>query len=200
MRGKGRVSGLAGLRGLISRLWEGIVTRRRIPARGLRSRGTYQEWALFLGIGALVLAGCGDGKPEPTPTPTTYDKLAIQVPSPSPTPTPSPAPTAEPTPVPTPAPTVHSGSVADRIRAAWPGSAATAEQAVRVAACESNLKPHTWNRHGSGASGLFQFKAGTYARVGGSPPAANDSVEEQTYRAWRLYQRTGWREWVCKPW
>lgn len=105
------------------------------------------------------------------------------------------------TPSPTPPPSPRPQTVPDRIRAAWPGN--NPEAAVSVARCETagTFDPTIYNFAGSGANGLFQFKNGTYARVGGNPPAANDSVEEQTRRAWELYQQSGWSEWaaVCRP-
>lgn len=100
------------------------------------------------------------------------------------TPAPAPAPRARPAPA----------SVSERVAAAWPGDDT---KALRVVACESNFVPSARSRSGR-YTGLWQFDRPTWASVGGSGEAGSASVEEQTRRAWTLYQRAGWGPWpVC---
>jgi hypothetical protein len=83
------------------------------------------------------------------------------------------------------------GTVAQRVAAAWPGDD---RDALRVVGCESGFEQGA--RSGSGRySGLFQFDQRTWQAVGGTGPPAEASVEEQTRRAWRLYQQRGWAPW-----
>lgn len=64
-----------------------------------------------------------------------------------------------------------------------------------LARCESGNDVHS--RDGS-YHGLYQFLLGTWASVGGSGDPADATVQEQTYRAWVLYQRAGRSPWpVC---
>lgn len=98
-----------------------------------------------------------------------------------------------PTPDPTPAPTPQPRTVPERIAAAWPGDDSVA---LAVTDCETGgtYSPTAYNPAGP-YYGLWQFDRRTWRSVGGlgSPSAA--SVEEQTRRAWTLYQRRGWAPW-----
>jgi hypothetical protein len=96
-----------------------------------------------------------------------------------------------------PAPRVASGgSVASQIKAVFgPYSA----QALRVATCESGLNPNAVNRS-SGASGVFQFLASSWATTsyaGYSRFNASANIKA----AYEVFVRDGhsWREWSCKP-
>jgi Transglycosylase-like domain len=71
--------------------------------------------------------------------------------------------------------------------------------ALNVARCESGLNPNAYNRS-SGASGLFQFLASTWAGTsyaGQSPFNASANI----HAAYQVFTRDGysWREWTCKP-
>ena len=83
------------------------------------------------------------------------------------------------------------------------GHGTLGDQAVRVAQCESELRPSALNRS-SGASGLFQvmgrYHASRFEQVTGEPfydgrfnPDANAQFAAD------LYRRQGWHPWVCKP-
>lgn len=64
-----------------------------------------------------------------------------------------------------------------------------------LASCESGNNPHSID---GPFHGLYQFMLDTWRSVGGSGDPANASVQEQTYRAWLLYQRDGRSPWpVC---
>lgn len=96
-----------------------------------------------------------------------------------------------------PAPRVTSGgSVANQIKAVFgPYSG----QALRVATCESGLNPNAVNRS-SGASGVFQFLASSWATTsyaGYSRFNASANINA----AHQVFVRDGysWREWSCKP-
>lgn len=60
-----------------------------------------------------------------------------------------------------------------------------------LARCESGNNP----RAGGMYRGLYQFHPSTWRSVGGSGDPADASVQEQTYRAWVLYQRSGRSPW-----
>lgn len=111
---------------------------------------------------------------------------------PTPAPTPVPAPVSKPVSKPA---HYSPGSVQDRIVAAWPGDD---RKALSVVRCETGgtFNPAIVSKSGK-YHGLYQFDAQTYASVGGNWPASKDSVEEQTKRAWMLYQRRGWQPWSC---
>jgi len=105
---------------------------------------------------------------------------------------------------PPPAPPVASrvdpasvGPMQDLIRQAFAplGSGAQA-WALRIAMCESQYNPYAVNRS-SGASGLFQFLASTWA---GTPQHASspfDPAANAQAAAW-LYQRYGAGQWQCR--
>lgn len=74
-----------------------------------------------------------------------------------------------------------------------------ASQALRVAQCESSLNPSATNSS-SGAAGVFQFMASTWA--------GTSYAGYSRYNAWaninaahQVFVRDGysWREWSCKP-
>lgn len=95
-----------------------------------------------------------------------------------------------------PAPAPSSGSVASQILAVF---GPYGGQALRVATCESSLNPNAYNRS-SGASGVFQFLASTWATTsyaGYSPFNASANINA----AHQVFVRDGysWREWTCQP-
>lgn len=66
-----------------------------------------------------------------------------------------------------------------------------------VAGCESGHDPQAVDPSGT-YYGLFQFDLGTWASVGGSGNPAQASVEEQYFRAQKLYDSRGSSPWpVC---
>ena len=77
------------------------------------------------------------------------------------------------------------------------------DQAIRVARCESELKPTARNPR-SGAAGLFQlmrqYHAEAFQRLTGVSFDAgwSDPYLNSLYAA-DLYGRKGWQPWVCKP-
>ncbi len=83
----------------------------------------------------------------------------------------------------------------DVIRGAF---GAEADQAIRVAACESGLNPNAYNP--SGATGLFQIMPGTWARTS-QAGASPYSAQANALAAHEIFVRDGhsWREWTCKP-
>ena len=104
--------------------------------------------------------------PEPAPTPA---------PTAAPTPTPTPAPTPVPTPAPTPPPTAQpvaipapaGGDIGGIIRAAAAQYGVDGEWMVRIAQCESGLRPNAYNPSGP-YYGLFQFAMSTFRANGGT--------------------------------
>jgi Transglycosylase SLT domain len=119
-------------------------------------------------------------------------------PPPTPTPTPTPAPTRTPAPKPRPAPrpvVFHAtGAVADIIRAAAAKWGADPNQLLRVASCESGLNPNSYNSR-SGATGLFQFKPGTfYAHGGHNIWGAADQADVAAH----MFSQGLAHEWSCK--
>jgi len=107
------------------------------------------------------------------------------------TPPPPPAP-------PVAAPAAANGDIRALILAAWaPLGSGTASWAVRLAQCESGLNPYAVNRS-SGAAGLFQFLATTWAGTpwrGQSPFDPNANAQAA---AW-LYAKYGAGQWSCHP-
>lgn len=91
---------------------------------------------------------------------------------------------------------ISGGSVQNIIRQVF-GS--YANQALRVAQCESGFNPFATNPSSS-ASGVFQFLRSTWAGT----PYANRSVfdaDANVRAAYWLFVQDGysWREWVCRP-
>lgn len=110
----------------------------------------------------------------------------------------TPIPTAKPTPVPTAAPVAavseYTGSVPERIAAAWPGDDA---KVLRVVKCESNFNPAAVSKSGK-YRGLLQADASFWKSYGGlqyAPSADKASVEGQMAVMWRGYQARGWSPW-----
>jgi hypothetical protein len=65
-----------------------------------------------------------------------------------------------------------------------------------LARCESGGNPRT--NTGNGFYGLYQFDLQTWRGVGGKGLPSDASAQEQTYRAWLLYQDRGRKPWpVC---
>ena len=68
-----------------------------------------------------------------------------------------------------------------------------------LARCESGGRPNAVSASGK-YRGMYQFSTSTWASVGGSGDPAAASAEEQTYRAQKLYQRSGAGQWPhCGP-
>jgi uncharacterized protein YabE (DUF348 family) len=65
-----------------------------------------------------------------------------------------------------------------------------------LAQCESGGRPNAVSASGT-YRGLYQFSYATWAGVGGTGDPAAASVQEQTYRAQLLYQRSGAGQWGC---
>jgi hypothetical protein len=97
-----------------------------------------------------------------------------------------------------PVPAAANGDIRALILAAWaPLGSGTASWAVRLAQCESGLNPYAVNRS-SGAAGLFQFLATTWAGTpwrGQSPFDPNANAQAA---AW-LYAKYGAGQWSCHP-
>lgn len=86
----------------------------------------------------------------------------------------------------------YSGSVRDRVLAAWPGDDVWAERTVR---CESNFNP---NESYGQYEGLWQFGRWAQNRDGEGSPIGQ-SPEHQTMRAWNLLVAAGSSQWECSP-
>ena len=111
----------------------------------------------------IVLADAAVDHPE------ALRDIPADPPSPAPTQAPAPPPAPKPLPPPAPRPVAIAPSqqaVAAIIRAAAAKWGANADQMLRVAMCESHLDPNSYNAS-SGATGLFQFKPGTFSGHGG---------------------------------
>lgn len=95
--------------------------------------------------------------------------------------------TPQPTQEPQRAPT---GSVQQRIAAAWPGNDAAV---LKVVSCETGgtFNPNIKSKSGK-YWGLFQADPAFRKTYGYGP-----SVEQQTAMAWRAFQVRGWRPWTC---
>lgn len=72
-----------------------------------------------------------------------------------------------------------------------------ADQAIRVAECESGLNPEAYNP--SGAAGLFQIMPGTWVRTSQGSASRYDA-HANAVAAHEIFVRDGhsWREWVCQ--
>jgi soluble lytic murein transglycosylase-like protein len=85
------------------------------------------------------------------------------------------------------------------IRAAAAQYGVNAERAVRIASCESSLRP--WATSPGGHMGLFQWSAATWrwasvqAGYGGASPY--DPVASAMTAAWLMGQG-GWHHWSCR--
>jgi uncharacterized protein YabE (DUF348 family) len=86
------------------------------------------------------------------------------------------------------------------IRDAAAAQGANADQLVRVAYCESRFNPGAYNAS-SGASGLFQFLASTWAansvRAGYAGASVFDPVASANVAAW-MFARGQAGQWVCR--
>jgi LysM repeat protein len=73
-----------------------------------------------------------------------------------------------------------------------------AEQAKRVAMCESTMNPNATNP--SGASGLFQVMPSTFASTSQAGKSVYDPAAN-IQAAYEVFSRDGfsWNEWVCQP-
>jgi LysM repeat protein len=73
-----------------------------------------------------------------------------------------------------------------------------AEQAKRVAMCESTMNPNAQNP--SGASGLFQILPSTFASTSQAGKSVYDPAAN-IQAAYEVFSRDGfsWSEWVCQP-
>jgi transglycosylase-like protein with SLT domain len=107
---------------------------------------------------------------------------------------------APPPSAPAPAPGIVGGSASAIqqiiLDAFAPLGSAVQQWALRVAKCESNYNPYAVNRS-SGASGLFQFLAPTWAGTPQRAQSVFDPVANAQAAAW-LYQRYGPSQWSCK--
>ena len=140
------------------------------------------------------------GPPAPAPA------LAAPVPPPPPPPLAPPAPPAPPpvqapeaAPEPAPEPVPVSGSsVEDAIRANFGD---VADQAIRVARCESGLDP-TAVSPGGGNWGLFQINSvhrGSFESVTGRPWSdVVDPDANAAFAAWLYQSSGGWGPWGCR--
>ena len=76
-----------------------------------------------------------------------------------------------------------------------------ADQATRVAQCESGLNPAAVSG-GGGNWGLFQINrvhAGQFQSVTGQPwSAVSDPYANAQYAAWLYNNSGGWRPWACR--
>ena len=88
------------------------------------------------------------------------------------------------------------GSVQDQIRAVFGGYA---NAALAVAACESGDNPRAYNAS-SGASGVFQFLASTWATTSYAGYSRFDAWAN-IHAAYQVFSRDGhsWHEWQCQP-
>jgi G5 domain/Transglycosylase SLT domain len=93
-----------------------------------------------------------------------------------------------------------SGDIAGIIRAAAAKYGADETQLLRVAYCESRYNPNAYNAS-SGASGLFQFLAGTWAvnsiRAGYAGAGVFDPVANANTAAYMFANQQA-RQWACK--
>lgn len=90
------------------------------------------------------------------------------------------------------------GTIESMIRARWAGTG-QADVAVRVARCESTLRPDARhrNRNGTVDWGVFQLNdGGTLQALGLTRQEALDP-EANIDAAYRLWRRYGWRRWAC---
>lgn len=116
--------------------------------------------------------------------------------APAPPPPPRPAAPKPPAPKPRLVSVVVPASRADIagiIRAAAARHGANADQMLRVAMCESGLNPNAQNR--SGASGLFQFKPGTFYGHGGHN--IWDPYDQADVAA-RMFSQGLASQWTCR--
>ncbi|MGH7686056.1 MAG: transglycosylase SLT domain-containing protein [Candidatus Dormibacteria bacterium] len=116
---------------------------------------------------------------DPVSLPVHANLFQLRLKTPSPTPAPKPVPTPAPTPVPTAAPTPQhttqqvvvpapaGGDIVGIIQAAAAQYGVSGDWMVRIAQCESGLRPNAYNPSGP-YYGLFQFAMSTFRANGGT--------------------------------
>lgn len=171
---------------------------------------------LGIALSAILFGGDGAGPAPPPqatvsgyilPTPTERPTSA-PTPAPSPTspltpiptltPAPLPSPQPQTAPLPLPAPTIAPGVVSDAILAVWTPAVgeAIAAEAVRVADCESRLRPDAVNGH---HYGLFQISAPIHAwKFPDFWTAWSDPVRNAEMALYIFNQNGGWGPWSCR--
>lgn len=127
-------------------------------------------------------------------------ELRPRAPLPSPTPVPTPAPTPAPTPTPTPKPSpavvippAASGDIVGIIRAAAAQYGVSGDWMVKIAECESGLRPNAYNPRGP-YIGLFQFLQSTFTANGGTN--IWDPTDQANVTAKMLAHGQAW-QWSC---
>jgi soluble lytic murein transglycosylase-like protein len=152
--------------------------------------------------GGLVQAS--SAQPESLPIHANLLELRPRAPLPSPTPKPTPTPTPAPTPTPTPTPApqhtqsvvippVASGDVVSIIRAAAARWGVSGDWMVKIAECESGLRPNAVNPSGP-YYGLFQFLMSTFTANGGTN--IWDPADQANVTAKMLAHGQAW-QWSC---
>lgn len=114
----------------------------------------------------------------------------------APPPPPAPEPVAAPAPAPPPPPPSAPGTIEEIIERHF---GAAAEQAKRVAYCESKMDPNAVSR--TNDHGLFQINhvhRGQFEAVTGHPWSEIYNPELNTMYAKWLYDQDGWRPWSCR--
>jgi soluble lytic murein transglycosylase-like protein len=127
----------------------------------------------------------------PTATPAAVTLAPARTPRPTPSHTPKPSGT--PAPAPAPAVNVPAGSIEGIIRAAAARHGVSGDWMVKIARCESGLRPRAYNPAGP-YYGLFQFLQSTFRAHGGTD--IWDPYQQSEITATMLSQG-GARQWGC---